>query len=140
MTYVRTAVTRFGAALIFAAGLMSTHAIANADPAGHQVVYTITSGQEASLSVNYLYADPPSKAALDANPDAYLRNERISVGPDSPWVFPTTLKDSSWAYVMAGGAARYNGTPNPHCVVTVDGNVAADQSGETAATCALKPW
>jgi hypothetical protein len=119
---------------------MSIPVTASAEPTGHQVVYTITSGQEASLSVNYLFADPPSKAALDANPDAYLRSERISVGPDSPWVFPTTLKDSSWAYVMAGGAARYNGTPNPHCVITVDGNVAADQSGETAATCTLKPW
>jgi hypothetical protein len=51
-----------------------------------------------------------------------------------------TLKDTTWAYVMAGGAAHYNGTPNPHCEIAVDGNVVAHQDGETAATCALKPW
>ncbi|MDT5095832.1 MAG: hypothetical protein QOH60_5195 [Mycobacterium sp.] len=140
VTNVHRAATRLGAALLAAAGLMSTDAIADADPAGHQVTYTITSGQEATLSVNYVFASPPSKNAFDANPSAYLRNERISVGPDAPWIFPTTLTDTSWAYVMAGGAARYNGTPNPHCVITVDGGVAADQSGDTAATCALKPW
>jgi hypothetical protein len=117
---------------------MSAHAIANAD--GHQVRYTITSGQDATLSVNYLAADPGSKAALDANPSAYLRSERVAVGPSAPWVFETTLSDPSWAYVMAGGAARYSGTPNPHCEIAVDGNVVAQQDGETAATCTLKPW
>ena len=45
------------------------------------------------------------------------------MGPGAPWVFATTLKDTSWAYVMAGGAAHYNGTPNPHCDIAIDGNV-----------------
>ena len=135
---MRKAAIRFGAALLVAAGLMSTPAIANAD--GHQVRYTITSGQDATLSVNYLFADPPSQAALNANSSAYLRNDRVSVGPGAPWVFETTLSDPSWAYVMAGGAARYNGTPNPHCEIAVDGNVVAQQDGETAATCTLKAW
>lgn len=141
MNYVLTAAIRIGAALTIAAtALMSTHAVGNADADGHQVQYTITTGQDATLSVSYLAADPASKAALDANPDAYLRNERIGVAPGAPWVFTTTLSDTSWAYVMAGGAARYNGTPNPHCEIAIDGNVVMQQDGETAATCALKPW
>ena len=126
--------------MLAAAGLMSTPAVAGAAPSGHQVRYTITAGQDANLSVNYLFADPANKSALDANPNAFLRSERVSVAPGSPWVFETTLTDTSWAYVMAGGAARYNGTPNPHCEIAIDGNVVAQQDGETAATCTLKPW
>jgi len=137
---MRKAATRIGAALLAAAGLVSTHAIANAEPAGHQVRYTVTSGQEATLSLNYLVADPPSQAALNADSSSYLRNERVSIGPGAPWVFETTLNDTSWAYVMAGGAARYNGTPNPHCEIAIDGNVVVQQDGETAATCTLKAW
>lgn len=140
VTYMTGAATRIGATLLVAAGLMSTHAIATAEPAGHQVRYTITTGQEATLSLNYLIAAPESQAALNANSSAYLRNERITVAPGAPWVYETTLNDTSWAYVMAGGAARYNGTPNPHCEIAVDGNVVVQQDGETAATCALKAW
>jgi hypothetical protein len=139
MTYMRKAATRFGAALLAAAGIMCTPVLASGE-AGHQVRYTVTSGQEATLSLNYLVADPPSQAALNADSSAYLRNERVSVGPGAPWVFETTLNDTSWAYVMAGGAARYNGTPNPHCEIAIDGNVVVQQDGETAATCALKAW
>lgn len=137
---MRKPATRFGAALLAAAGLMSTHAIASAEADGHQVRYTITTGQDATLSLNYLATEPPSQAAYDANPSAYFRSERVTVAAGAPWVFETTLKDTSWAYVMAGGAARYSGTPNPHCDIAVDGNVVAQQDGETAATCALKQW
>jgi hypothetical protein len=119
---------------------MSSHAIASAAPAEHKVRYTVTAGQDANLSANYLFAAPANKAALDATPDAFLRSERIPVSPGAPWVFETTLTDTSWAYVMAGGAARYNGTPNPHCEIAIDGNVVVQNDGETAATCALKPW
>jgi hypothetical protein len=139
MRHMGRGIKRLGLAFSVALALVAaTHATAAAD--GHQVRYTITAGQEATLSLNYLAKDPASKAALDANPSAYLRNERISVGPDAPWVFETTLNDTSWAYVMAGGAARYNGTPNPHCEIAIDGNVVTQQDGETAATCTLKPW
>jgi hypothetical protein len=140
VTYVRKAATRFGAALLAAAGLMSTHVIANAEPAGQQVRYTITTGQDATVNLNYLAVQPESKAALDANPNAYLRSERVSVAPGAPWVFETTLSDTSWAYVQASGAARYNGTPNPHCDIAIDGNVVTQQDGEVLALCALKPW
>jgi hypothetical protein len=126
--------------IIAVAGVATTYAPAAAEPGTHQVRYTITTGQEATVNLSYLSTEPENRAAFDANPNAYLRNERVTVAPGAPWVFETTLKDTSWAYVMAGGAARYNGTPNPHCDIAIDGNVVAQQDGETAATCALKPW
>ena len=134
------AATRFGAALLAATGLMSMHAIASAEPDAHQVRYTIATGQEATVNLNYLATEPPSQAAYNANPSAFMRNERVTVSPGAPWVFETTLKDTSWAYVMAGGAAHYNGTPNPHCDIAIDGQVVTQQDGEIAATCALKTW
>jgi hypothetical protein len=141
VTYVRTAATRLGAALaVAAAGLTFTHAISAADPGAHQVTYTVTTAQEETVSLNYLATDPQSQSAYNANPDAYLRTEQVTIAPGAPWVFQTTLNDTSWAYVRAGGAARYSGTPNPHCDIAIDGNVVTQQDGETAATCALKPW
>ncbi len=119
---------------------MSTHAIAGADPDVHQVQYTITTGMDTSVSLNYLAAEPASRAALDADPNAYLRNERVSIAPGAPWVFETTLKDTSWAYVNAGGAAHYNGSPNPHCEIAVDGQVVVQQDGESGVQCTLRAW
>jgi hypothetical protein len=125
---------------IAAAGLTSSHAISSADPGAHQVRYTVTTGQETIVSLNYLAKEPENRAALDANPDAYLRNERVTISPGAPWVFETTLNDTSWAYVRAGGAAHYYGSPNPRCDIAIDGNVVTQQDGETAAACALKQW
>lgn len=141
MTTMRRTTTSVGAALLVAAASVAvTHATAAADPGGHQVTYTVTTAQEASINLNYLATDPPSKAALDANSGAYLRRDQVDIAPGAPWVFQTTLTDTSWAYVMAGGAARYNGSPNPHCEIAIDGQVVTQADGETGAQCALKSW
>lgn len=125
-------------------GAESTEAAPEAGPAnpdgGHVVRYSVSTGQEATVSLYYLAVQPESQATYDADPNAYLRHERINVVPGAPWTFETTLTDTSWAYISAGGAARYNGTPNPHCEITIDGQPAVDQQGETSAVCALKPW
>jgi hypothetical protein len=140
MRHMGRGMNRLGLAFIVAAAsVVATHATAAAD-AGHQVRYTVATGMEVSVNINYLASEPPSKSAFDANPSAYLRNERATIAPGAPWVFETTLNDTSWAYVMAGGAAHYNGTPNPHCDIAIDGNVVTQQDGEIAATCTLKPW
>ena len=141
VTYMRTAASRLGAALAVAAsGLTSTHAVAGADSGAHQVRYTVTTGQEVTVNLSYLASEPPSQSAYNANPDAFLRNDRVTVAPGSPWLFDTTLNDTSWAYVRAGGAAHYYGAPNPHCDIAIDGQVVTQQDGETAVQCALKPW
>ena len=141
VTCVRTAATRLGSALgIAAAGLTLTHAVSTADPGAHQVTYTVTTAQEETVSLNYLATEPASQSAYNANPDAYLRNEQVTIAPGAPWVFETTLTDTSWAYVMAGGATHYNGSPNPHCDIAIDGQVVTQQDGEAGAQCALKQW
>lgn len=132
--------TTLGAALLAAAGLTLTPAVANAEPEGQQVRYTVATGQEATVGLYYLATEPESQAAYDADPNAYLRNERVTIVPGAPWVFETTLNDTSWAYVSAGGAARYSGTPDPHCDIAIDGQVVIEQQGATSAHCALKPW
>ena len=138
---MRKAATRLGAAVVLATGgVLSAHAISSAEPAGHQVRYTVSTGQETSVNINYLAAEPPSQSAYNANAAAYMRNESVAITPGSPWVFETTLNDTSWAYVRAGGAAHYYGTPNPHCDIAIDGNVVTQQDGDTAVTCALKQW
>jgi hypothetical protein len=138
---MRTAATRFGAVLAIAvAGLAAAHATSSAEPGTHQVRYTVTTVLEVTVNLNYLATEPESQSAYNANPAAYMRNERVTIPSGAPWVFETTLKDTSWAYVMAGGAAHYNGTPNPHCDIAIDGNVVTQQDGEIAATCELKPW
>ena len=138
---MRTVATRLGAALaIAAAGLTYSHAVSAADPGAHQVTYTVTTAQEETVSLNYLATEPQSQSAYNANPDAYLRTEQVTITPGAPWVFQTTLNDTSWAYVRAGGAAHYYGSPNPRCDIAIDGNVVTQQDGETAAACALKQW
>ena len=141
MTFVQSAAIRFGAAFTIAAAVLAfTPAAANAEPGGHKVRYTIPSGLEVTYSLYYLVTDPASKAAYDANPNAYLRNERVTIAPGAPWVFETNLNDTSWAYVNAGKAVGYQGAPNPHCDIAIDGNVVAQQDGESVVTCALKSW
>jgi hypothetical protein len=136
---MRKAATRLGAAIVLAAGgVLSSHAISGA--AGHQVRYTVSTGQETSVNINYLATEPPSQSAYNANGAAFMRNESVAITPGSPWVFETTLNDTSWACVMAGGATHYYGTPNPHCDIAIDGNVVTQQDGDTAVTCALKRW
>lgn len=138
---MRTAAIRFGAVLAIAvSGVGVSHAMSSGDPGSHQVRYTVTTGQEMSVNLNYLATEPASQSAYNANPGAYMRNESVTIDPGAPWVFETTLNDTSWAYVMAGGAAHYNGTPNPHCDIAIDGNVVTQQDGVIAATCALKSW
>jgi hypothetical protein len=141
MTHMGRGMNRLGLAFIVAAASVAvTQSTAVADPGGHQVRYTITTGQELPVSLSYLATEPANRAAFDANSSAYLRNERVSVAPGAPWVFETTMNDTSWAYVRASGAAHYNGTPNPHCEIAVDGQVVVQQDGEIDAFCALKPW
>ena len=60
---MRTAATRFGAVLAIAAvGVMSSHAISTAEPAAHQVQYTVTTGQEMAVNLDYLATEPASQS------------------------------------------------------------------------------
>jgi hypothetical protein len=143
---MRKAITKVGAvfgtaALVASTGLALSQATSNAEPAGHQVRYTVTSTAPTGLDLYYLFAQPADKAAYNKDPNAFLKREEVSLEPGVPWVFETTLADPQWAIVTVSGAAHaMTGAPNPHCEIFVDGQLVLQQDGETGAACQLSRW
>jgi hypothetical protein len=140
MTTMGNATTRVGVALIVAAaGVAASHATSGADPAPHQVRYTVTTTSELTANIYYMATDPANQAAFDANSSQYMPLARVSVSPDAPWVFETTLNNpNQWAIVTASGGLRVN--PDFHCEIAVDGAVVVSQQGGSGVQCALRPW
>ncbi|WP_442930386.1 hypothetical protein [Mycobacterium sp. NBC_00419] len=143
MADMRKVTARVGAALVLAAaGVAGTGAVAAADPAaGHQVTYTLATGGTYDFTITYLTAQPPSKDAFNANSDAFMKRETISVSPDAPWVFTTTLADPQWAFLQVGSTTHGGqAAPNAHCEVSVDGQVAVAQDAAYSPQCYLSRW
>jgi hypothetical protein len=140
MTSMGKVTIRVGVALmVTAAGFGATHATSNAEPAGHQVKYTVTTGSELNAQIYYLKTEPPSQAAFDADSSQYLVNDKVPVNPDSPWIFQTTLTNpTQWAIVSASGVLRTN--PQFHCEIAVDGVTVVSQDGASGVQCALRQW
>jgi hypothetical protein len=139
---MRTATTRVGAAFMMAAaGIAISHGTSNAEPTGHQVRYTLISAGAADFKLNYLIAQPPSKEAYNADAYAYLKSEQVNLAPGVPWVFETTLEDPQWAILTAStGVHAMQGSPNPHCEIAIDGQVAVQNDGPYTAHCQLGQW
>lgn len=142
---MRTATSKIGAAfgvaaLVAAAGLISP-ATSNAEPAGHQVRYTLTSGADADFDLFYLVNQPADKAAYNADSYAYLKKEEITLAAGVPWVFETTLADPQWA-ILTVSSTTHGGraAPNPHCDIAVDGQVAVQQDAPYNLQCQLGQW
>jgi hypothetical protein len=124
--------------MVAAASIAVGHATAQAEPAGHKVVYTLTSAGAADFDLYYLTAQPPSKAAYDADAYAFLKKEQVNLAPGVPWVFETTLADPQWA-ILTVSSTTHGGqaAPNPHCDITVDGQVVAQQDAPYNLQCKL---
>ena len=139
---MRNVVIRSGAAAAIAvAGLAPTQAISSAEPPGHQVRYTLTSTGATGFDVYYLTTDPPSKEAYDADPYAFLKNERVNLAPGVPWVFETTLADPQWAiFTVSSTTHGGQAAPNPHCEIAVDGEVVVQQDAPYNLQCKLSQW
>jgi hypothetical protein len=137
---MRTATTRAAVALfVAAAGVGATHATSSGDPGAHTVRYTVTTTSELTAQIYYMATQPPSQAAFNANSSPYMPLATVSVNPDAPWVFETTLNDpNQWAIVTASGGLRVN--PEFHCEIAVDGQVVVSQQGGSGVQCALRPW
>ncbi|MBV9091920.1 MAG: hypothetical protein JO044_18750 [Mycobacteriaceae bacterium] len=144
MTNMGRATTRVAvavglASLVAAAGVAATPATSIADPAGHQVTYTVTTQSEMTGNIYYLNTEPPSQSAYDANSSQYLTQVRTLLAPGQPWVYQTTLNDpNQWALVSASGALRV--APQLHCEIAVDGVTVVQQDGASGVQCALRPW
>jgi hypothetical protein len=136
---MRTATTRVGAALaVAAAGIAISHGTSSAEPGAHQVRYTLTSQGAADFDLYYMTAQPPSKAAYDADAYAFLKKEQVTLAPGVPWVFETTLEDPQWA-ILTVSSTTHGGqaAPNPHCEITVDGQVVVQQDAPYNLQCKL---
>ncbi len=138
---MRNPTARIGAVAALAAAVLAAPATSNAEPAGHEVVYTLTSATGVSFQVNYLTAQPPSMAAYNADAYAFLKKEEL--GTAEPLVLKTTLEDPQWAYIDASAAAHGGqAAAFPRCEISVDGQVVTQSDGSEpyTARCALSRW
>jgi hypothetical protein len=137
---MRTATTRVGATFLLATALAAasqTTATADPPPAEPNVQYTLTSQTGVSFNVNYITAQPASLAAFNADAYSYLKKEEVPTA--DPWVFKTTLNDTSWAFVdMSAAAHGGQAPPYPHCEIAVNGQVVSQAGGDPyTARCSL---
>jgi hypothetical protein len=140
---MRTAESKVGAALGVAvvmatAGLMASAATANAEPAGHKVVYTLTTEAPYDFDLYYMATQPPSKAAYDADAYAFLTKVPVTIAPDAPWQFTTTLADPKWA-ILTVSSTTHGGraAPNPRCDISVDGQSVVALGAEYNLQCKM---
>ncbi len=81
---------------------------ATADPAGHQVTYTITTTGNLTGNVRYMNSDPPSQAAYDANSSQYMTTVSATFTGGQPLVYSSTLANpNQWAIVTASGGCHW---------------------------------
>ena len=126
---------------VAAASIAVSHATANAEPAAHQVRYTLTSAGGADFDLFYLTTQPPSKEAYNADAYAFVKREKVNVAPGVPWVFETTLADPQWA-ILTVSSTTHGGqaAPNSHCEIAVDGQLAVQQHAPYNLQCQLSQW
>lgn len=117
----------------------ATSPTAAADPAGHQVVYTVTTTSDLTANIQYMNTDPSSQAAFNADSSKYLNTVHTPITGGQPLVYTTTLANpNQWAIVTASGGLRTN--PEFHCEIAVDGQVVVSQNGGSGVSCSTRPW
>jgi hypothetical protein len=139
---MRKSTARVGAALaVAAAAIAVSHGTASAEPAGHQVRYTLTAAGGADFDLFYLINQPPNKQAYNADAYAFVKRETVNLAPGVPWVFETTLADPQWA-ILTVSSTTHGGqaAPNPHCEIAVDGQVIVQQDAPYNLQCQGSQW
>jgi hypothetical protein len=151
MVNVRKAISGLAAAT-FATAIAAAFATdiapatSSADPAGHQVTYTVTATGNLTGQVRYMNSDPPSQAAFDANSSQYMNTLQTAFTAGQPLVYTTTLANpNQWAFVNASGGCHWpdcgsGATPELHCEIAVDGKVVVTQNATTGVTCSTRQW
>lgn len=127
--------------LAAAASVALVPGVAAADPAEHQIRYTLTQAEGATFDLYYLASQPPSKQAYDADAYKYLKHESIDLAPGQTWTFDTTLSDPTWA-IFTVSSTTHGGRPAPMatCEISVDGQSAVHNSADYNPRCDLKNW
>lgn len=142
MTNMGKTTRRIGAAaMVASAAFAFTHGTSAAEPAEHQVRYTLTSAGAYDFDLFYLTAEPASMEAFNADAYAYAKREKVSLAPGVPWVFETTMSDPQWAILQVSSTTRGGvGAPNAHCDIAVDGAVVVQHDDPYNVRCQLSKW
>ena len=141
VTDMRNTTVKVGAVLMLASAAVAVAPAAGAEPAEHDVVYTLSVTGPGTFQVYYAYAAPPSKAAYDADPNAFTRSESVALDPAQPWVLPVKLTDPQAAFISVSRAGSgLRGDSFPTCNITIDGAPGPSNSGPIAAQCEMRPW
>lgn len=128
------------ATLAAATELATTSATSHADPAGHQVTYTVTSPNNVTANISYVSSDPPSQAAFNADPSKFSTSLQVPLSSGAPVTYTATLANpNQTASISANGMLHWpdsgNGPAQFHCEIVVDGQVVAHQDATTTVTC-----
>lgn len=113
------------------------------DPAPHRVRYLVGATQTAQAQVYYREVQPPNFADYSHNPYQYSPRADVTIGPNQPWIFETTLADpQDWAMVVVSlpGHRQELAAPGFVCELRVDDVVVATDAGTRGALCSLRTW
>ena len=113
---------------------------APAQPASHQITYTVTTAHPVSADIYFRNVDPPTWADYSHNPYMFSPKVTIEVAPDRPWVLNATLFDPNrWAMVSATSGMSPQ-SPGFRCELSVDGVVVSTNAGPKGALCSIRHW
>ncbi|MCV7383277.1 hypothetical protein [Mycolicibacter longobardus] len=121
-------------------------ALAVATPAGadgHRVRYSVSATQTTRVVIYYREVQPPNFGEYSHNPYQYSPRADVTVGPNQPWIFETTLAvPQDWAMVVASLPEHHSELPSPGfvCELRVDDVVVATDAGTKGALCSLRTW
>ena len=86
------------------------------DPVPHRVRYSVSSTETAQANVYYREVQPPNFGEYSHNPYQYSPRADVTIGPNQPWIFETTLADPQGRQGLMGaeGGDRHDGGHDQH--------------------------
>ncbi|MEB3019575.1 hypothetical protein K6T79_00785 [Mycolicibacter sp. MYC098] len=130
-------------ALLVSAGLLTAAPTGADEPAAHHVRYSVSATQTAQALVYYREVQPPNFGEYSHNPYQYSPRADVTIGPNQPWIFDTTLADpQDWAMVVVSlpGLHKELAAPGFVCELRVDDVVVATDAGTKGALCSMRTW
>jgi len=125
-------------------GAFTTAAPAPADDsAPHRVRYLVSATETAQANIYYREVQPPNFGEYSHNPYQYSPRADVTIGPNQPWIFETTLADpQDWAMVVVSlpGMHPQLASPGFVCELRIDDVVVATDAGTKGALCSLRTW
>ena len=130
-------------AILLTSGLLASAPASADDSAPHRVRYSVSATQTAQALVYYREVQPPNFGDYSHNPYEYSPRADVTIGPNQPWIFETTLADpQDWAMVVVSLPGHHQELPSPGfvCELRVDDVVVATDAGTKGALCSMRTW